>query len=911
MVKSARSGSGGLQEYASQETWPDSPGFTWDGTAGLRSILSMMMANAAPMILFWGADGIIFSNEAAGPWLAGSASAAGRMRLRDLTPPPLGIGPGELAQVLDGRSISLRRENPAAPGGTIEIACSPVFGDGEAPAGMLAMIRPENTRNRLPSKAEVDFKAIFTAAAVGLSELTPDGRFLSVNDHLCHLFGYSRDQLLRMTANDVTHPADLALSIAAYESVGATGEPASFDKRYIRADGREIWANSSLTRIADPAGASYRLLAVTVDLTARQRAEATLRESEARFRSLVSQATIGILEADAQGHCIYVNDSYCQMLGRDRPELLGMPIMDFAFSLNLPRNKQAFTDFTRSGPVVQEKRLVRKDGGTLWVLNSLTPILGPHGETEGAMLTCVDITARRHAEAALAAELTSMTRLHEMSMVLTGSQDLPVLLDTILHSVMELQHAPMGEVRLRDDRTGRLQVVAQRGIALQAPAGGDADLAWNDAAAAALRLGSRIIIEDVETSQQHAPLRSTAAHNGFQAAQATPLFDRAGMPLGVLSTFFRLPHRPSHRDMRLTDLYARQAAEIVAGKLADQALRESEERLRFALDAVHMGTWSWDVLREVPTYDTRAREILGLAPDCQLLAGPLRRHIHPEDHERLREVMSRVFDPSGPGRSSCEFRWIRPDGVTIWIALSGQGRFEGTGAERRPAMISGTMLDITERKRSEEQQQLLTREVDHRAKNMLGTIQAMVTLSARSHETVGEFVAAIQNRIHALAHVHELLAGSRWYGMDLRQLFMQELAPYATGRPGAAELLGEVIVLRPPAAMAVTMVVHELVTNAAKYGALSTPEGKIRLHWRRLTDGSLAIDWAEIGGPPVSPPRRRGFGSQLIERSLRGGVGGDARLCFDPAGVRCSIRIPGSQITDPPRPGQPQPVPRH
>jgi PAS domain S-box-containing protein len=197
------------------------------------------------------------------------------------------------------------------------------------------------------------------------------------------------------------------------------------------------------------------------------------------------------------------------------------------------------------------------------------------------------------------------------------------------------------------------------------------------------------------------------------------------------------------------------------------------------------------------------------------------------------------------------------------------------------------LVDITERKLAEERQQLLTHEVNHRANNLLSVVQSIVRLT-RSDDVDG-LREAIDGRIQALARAHSLLAKTRWLGADLQRLVCDELAPYM-GEDARAWVSGAVLPLRPAAAQSLALIIHELVTNAVKYGALSSAQGRVHLEWRPGKQ-DLLIRWREDGGPPVTAPTRRGVGSTVIERAC-GQL--DARVSYDwaPGGLSFELRAP-------------------
>ena len=201
--------------------------------------------------------------------------------------------------------------------------------------------------------------------------------------------------------------------------------------------------------------------------------------------------------------------------------------------------------------------------------------------------------------------------------------------------------------------------------------------------------------------------------------------------------------------------------------------------------------------------------------------------------------------------------------------------------------------DITERKRAEEREKMLADEVDHRAKNLLALVQAAVQLTHA--RTVKGFKAAIEGRIQALANAHSLLAQSRWVGADLHSLITEELAPYRAAETSRADISGPTLVLEPKSAQSMAMVLHELMTNAVKYGALSVPSGRLRVEWSR-GEAEIVIRWSEADGPPVKPPSHQGFGTRLVGRLVETGLEGKLRYDWNPNGFACEMIIPVAHV---------------
>jgi two-component sensor histidine kinase len=205
-----------------------------------------------------------------------------------------------------------------------------------------------------------------------------------------------------------------------------------------------------------------------------------------------------------------------------------------------------------------------------------------------------------------------------------------------------------------------------------------------------------------------------------------------------------------------------------------------------------------------------------------------------------------------------------------------------------PFGILGISRDITERKRDEEREKLLAREVDHRAKNLLAVVQSVVQLTQASDAE--ELKAGIIGRIQALARAHTLLADARWDGAQLGDLVREELAPYLDNAADRVTVNGPALLLRPAAAQSLAMVLHELATNAVKYGALSSPTGMLDVEWTRTPD-LLQLNWAERGGPSVKQPGENGFGTKIIRASIERQLHGELVQDWNGAGLTCTIRI--------------------
>ena len=328
---------------------------------------------------------------------------------------------------------------------------------------------------------------------------------------------------------------------------------------------------------------------------------------------------------------------------------------------------------------------------------------------------------------------------------------------------------------------------------------------------------------------------------------------------------------------------------------------ESEARLAMATDAAELGVWEADLVTRQVSHSPRTLQILGFGPEAATTPFPSwRERIHREDRDAVLEAAAGIAEDRAE-RCNASFRFERPDGTWIWVEI--HGRVAARDPESgKPLRITGTCQDITARKASEERLHLLAREVDHRAKNALAVAQSLVRLSAS--ENAQEYAKTVTGRIETLARAHTLLANDRWSGADLRALLLEELAAFQMG--GRIRMCGPPVQLVPEAVQPLSMAVHELATNAAKYGSLSVPGGTLRIHWAWSADGeSLGVTWQERGGPLIrTSPDPQGFGSTLIDSMVRGALEGGADFLWHEEGLECRIRISSRMVK-----GAPVPVP--
>jgi PAS domain S-box-containing protein len=353
----------------------------------------------------------------------------------------------------------------------------------------------------------------------------------------------------------------------------------------------------------------------------------------------------------------------------------------------------------------------------------------------------------------------------------------------------------------------------------------------------------------------------------------------------VFAELFRKTRELERMNLRLERHVAERTAELEASNMQ---LKQAEQGRSLALAAGQMGSWDWDLVSEQWRWDEGQHRIFGVGPsDFQITIENIRALIHPEDWVSLVEIARGMS--LGARSQQTEFRVVRPNGDVRWCIGTAAASVDEAGNVVR---INGVTIDITDRKEADERQVLLAREVDHRARNALAVIQSIIRLTRA--KSVEDYVQAIEGRIKALARAHTLLSDSRWRGADLGTLVGEELAPYRVG--DKIQCHGPDISLQPATAQGLALALHELATNAAKHGALSSTAGKVSLNWELESD-ALTLHWVENGGPPVAEPSSRSFGLKVIAASIEQQLGGKAAFDWNQAGLRCLFAIPRTELT--------------
>ncbi len=723
--------------------------------------------------------------------------------------------------------------------------------------------RAEDAASMLQAQlqSEERLRAVLEQLPVGVTIAeAPSGRLLFHNARAEHILG---------------HPPLPAETIGAYRQYGALhadgtpyapeehplsrallhGEQVEAEQmRYHRGNGVLTWLAVNAAPIRDAAGEISLAVCAFTDIGAIRAATEALAAAEARSRVLFQAAPVAAYVTDPRTRRILdCNATASAMLGRSPGALRRMSLAE------LDAGPRAGAVRRRASDNPRESRLRHRDGTLRDVLMTTVPI-----DLEGRRLlytTALDVTDQRRAEAALA---DSEARLR-----------------------LALEAAGLGswEVDLRTNQVSRSgHVIPQR-----------PDL----------------------------PLAGYTLDEFFARAVHPEDEERVRATFGALARGevkrYRMEHRVRRPDGEgwlhmesygavvetdpATGAPVRAAGtsrDVTERHEAEAALRASEERFRFALQAAGgIGTWDWEVGPDRMIADAAFAGLFAVEPVRAAAGLPSRAYaaaIHPEDRAPVHALLVGARRAESGGDFAAEHRVVDAAGRVCWVAARGRFYHDAAG---RPMRFSGVVMDITARKEGEQRQALLASEVDHRAKNALAVAQSVVALTRA--EDPAAFRAAVTGRITALARAHTLLASESWAGAPLATIIANEMAPYqdlaAGPEGGRIRIAGDPVDLAPGAVQPVAMTLHELATNAAKHGALSVPEGRLDVKWRRLPDGGLRLDWHEQGGPPLSgPPSRRGFGATLIEATMRRQLGGDMRLDWRPDGLRIEMELPAAQL---------------
>jgi PAS domain S-box-containing protein len=404
----------------------------------------------------------------------------------------------------------------------------------------------------------------------------------------------------------------------------------------------------------------------------------------------------------------------------------------------------------------------------------------------------------------------------------------------------------------------------------------------------ALATGKRSIVPDIELCGFMAGTGDldTFRQTGIRAVQSTPLVSRGGQLVGMISTHWRGPHHPSEQDLRHFDVLARQATDLIERTKSELA----SQRLAAIVDSSHDAIMSKDLNGVVASWNRGAERLFGYTAG-EIVGRPVTTLIPADRQHEEAMILARIR--RGEMVDHYETVRQRKDGGLVEISLTVSPVKDPAG---RIVGASKIARDISEKKQALARQELLTREIEHRTRNLFAVVLAVVSRSFAGRRSVKDAEAAVVNRLSSLGKTHFMLIDKAWRGADLAEIVRSEMSPYGD----RVQVEGASVMLKANAAQSFALALHELATNAAKYGALSNATGRVHISWSKLaSNGShrFTFRWQEHEGPPVRPPNRKGFGSAVLEEAMTEHFDVPPRIDFSTTGVTYELSGPLDALT--------------
>ncbi|TYC52198.1 PAS domain S-box protein [Rhodobacterales bacterium] len=614
---------------------------------------------------------------------------------------------------------------------------------------------------------------------------------------------------------------------------------------------------------------------------------AEVEKSTDDMRNLLTSTKLPVLFLDPELKISGFTPSLADLV-ETRDGDIGRPVTELAFKVDDTRLiEDALSTLADLTPAEMQ---IRSSTGETY-LRRIQPYRTSDQRINGVVVTYADISQQADIAEMLAGRERQQRIIAEVGQTALNARDLTVFLNELCASLRVALNCDFAKVLRFDAQDDRLDLVAGAGWTSGAVGKTTVPSGVKSQGGYTLKQDSPILVTDIaEERRFDAPQLLT--DNGVRSGVSC-LIEVGGKRWGVLGLHDRDPNHFLREDLTII-----QAAANVAASTIMQIERESHiarESLisSLALKAADLGVWQYDVWSQDVVLHNRLKEMIGIeqsrstAPLSDLLSMVL-----PDDRERFESALQKTCEDGTPLKE--EFRLIRPDGGEIWMVARGE-RMRENGR----LTVLGVNTDITERKASEEQNRFVMRELDHRVKNVLAIILSIAKITGRTATDFPSFIESFENRLQAMARTHSLLAEGRWRGAGLRSLVGDELAHSESGRNVTID--GPDVALSPTAAQAFSMALHELCTNAMKYGAFSVADGELLVSWQRINasdrEEKLLFEWKERKGPEVKKPETKGYGSTVLERIFSTQLSARTQIDFAPEGLVVTSEIPIQQLS--------------
>src|SRR5215472_3744735 len=586
-------------------------------------------------------------------------------------------------------------------------------------------------------------------------------------------------------------------------------------------------------------------------------AEVTMMSTEAELVEAQRLAHIGSWHWDAKSDVTIGSDELLRIFGLD-PASRHLPAYREQRGRWYPvedwkRLKAAMQSTMQTGVSYELELQAFRNGIPIWITARGAAVCNSKGQVVGLRGTVQDITDRKLAELALAERNTQLELASKTARVGSLAIDFHAGLVKLSPGCAAILGLPGSTVEMSTADVNKL-------------------VHPEDLAPLELRRDQALLKQQREFVAQFRIRRADDGEVRWIEARSLIFYDQVGRPTQLIGVRIDFTDR----------------------KLAADMLAERNLQLELAGKVGRVGSYAYDVSAQKLRVSEGYVALHGLPEGTtETSLSEWRARVHPEDLGRVESVHDQAVADK-KREYSVEYRIVRSDGEVRWIERRCLISYDG---DAHPHRVVGVGIDITDRKQAEKQRDTLNAELDHRVKNVLATVGAIIFQTQNANATIEDFVGSVDRRIKSLATTHELLSHARWHGVSLQEIIQREIAPYIAGK---SDISGPNITLRPEAAQAMAMVLHELATNAAKYGALSNHTGRVSVRWFWLPNGipqqQLAIEWQETNGPPVSAPSASGYGTSIIRELLPYELGGTVDLSFAAGGVQCRLAIPAHWV---------------
>ena len=729
---------------------------------------------------------------------------------------------------------------------SVEISASPMR-DSEGRVSAICVLLRDISQRKAADAAlrhsEQLHRIAFDLAPTGMAYLGADGIFTKVNGVMCEITGYSADELARMKVTDLTHPDDLSRDIELLDAFLSGGTPAyENEKRYVRKDGSIRWVAVTARMVTDDAGQPLHGICVNRDIHDRKTAQTALRTSEIRYRRLFEAAHDGVLLVDPDTRKIIdANPFMTKLLGYTRDQLIGKELYEIGLLSDARASQDMFAELKRTQQIRYENLPLESQGGQRREVEVVANLYDEDGQF---VIQCNvrDITERKRAEESLA----------RLAAIVESSDDAIVgkdLKGTITSwnsgaeamfgfSAEEIIGQPILRI-IPSERQGEETEILAR-------------IARGDS------------IRHFETVRQ----RKDGSTVEISVA-VSPIKDASGTIVGASKV--------------VRDITKRKRAEIARQRSHDSYLSLIENN--------PFGVYLVDSEFRISKVSVGAQPVFG--------------NVKPLLGRDFEEVIRQLWQEPFASEVIARFRHTFETGEPYRTKDTTEPRGDIDAVESYDWQIERVTLpdgrfgvvcyfyDLSERKRYEEHISLLMHEVDHRAKNLLAVVHVVTRQTARSGDPE-TFEARLSDRIAGLTASHDLLVNNQWKGVEVSDLARGQLAHFKDLIDTRVLLDGPPARLSAAAAQAIGMALHELATNAGKYGALGDNEGRVRISWKiaGAPKPTFTMQWLEENGPEVVPPSRSGFGQTVMVRMVEHAVDGTVKLDYQRTGVSWRLTAP-------------------